>query len=323
MEASFKEKTHNELLSVLPENGCCVAAFLAALTKVSGSIEISKKRMNLSVKVDSYDQGMAVVGMFKLLYPAEFELIAETAKSGVRMGKRLFSVQVPVGFSKQVLEDLGLMRSQDGELAAFENGVPQMLLKKECCKRAYLKGLYLGCGSAYVPSLTADAKKKVGYHFELQFDSEEFADSVVLLLSELNISAKTSERGEHRLVYIKDKDEIMKILSVMELSDCALVMQAIMDERETANSINRSIICETANLDKTFAAASKHLWAIGVLEDSVGLDNLPATLRDTADARLEYQQASMQELADILGVSKSCLNHRLRRLVELATEQSE
>ena len=100
-----------------------------------------------------------------------------------------------------------------------------------------------------------------------------------------------------------------------------LKLKSIIDERETANSINRVTICEAANLDKTYAAASRRLMEIGAIEESVGLESLTPALRDTANARMEYPQASLSELAEILGVSKSCLNHRLRKLAQIAEEK--
>lgn len=176
----------------------------------------------------------------------------------------------------------------------------------------------MGCGSVYVPSTSEQSEKRDGYHFELQLDDDLFADDVMELLSDLRINTRMSERGEHKLVYVKDKDEIVKVLAVLELSDCVLKLQSIIDERETANSLNRVIICETANLDKTFTAASKHLLAIGELKNKDIFDSLPVQLKETANARAEHPEASLNELAEILGVSKSCLNHRLRKIVELA-----
>ena len=114
------------------------------------------------------------------------------------------------------------------------------------------------------------------------------------------------------------EEEIVKLLGVMNLGDSVIALRKIIDERETANALNRAVICETANLDKIYVAASKHLLAIGIIEDSVGLDSLPVALQETARCRMEFQQASYEEMADILGVSKSCLNHRLRKLVEMA-----
>lgn len=108
------------------------------------------------------------------------------------------------------------------------------------------------------------------------------------------------------------------MLALLDLGDSVLRLKSIIDERETANSINRVTICEAANLDKTYAAASKQLMEIGIIEERDGLDSLSPALRETACARMEYQQASMSELAEILGITKSCLNHRLRKISEIA-----
>jgi DNA-binding protein WhiA len=140
------------------------------------------------------------------------------------------------------------------------------------------------------------------------------------LLASLGISAKINERGNVWLVYIKDKEEIVKVLATMGLGDTVMALRKIIDERETANALNRAVICETANLDKTYVAASKHLLAIGIIEESEGLESLPPALQETARIRMEFQQASYEEMAEILGVSKSCLNHRLRKLVEIADQ---
>ena len=167
---------------------------------------------------------------------------------------------------------------------------------------------------------TGDEEKKDGYHFEFRLEDEETALSVNGLLASLGVSAKINERGNMWLVYVKDKEEIVKILSLLGLGECVMALRRIIDERETANALNRAVICETANLDKTYVAASKHLLAIGIIEDSVGLETLPPALQETARTRMEFQQASYEEMAEILGVSKSCLNHRLRKLVEMAEE---
>lgn len=151
-------------------------------------------------------------------------------------------------------------------------------------------------------------------------DGEKFAADVAELLAVFGVHAKISERGALNLVYIKDKEEILSALALLGLAESVLKLKGIIDERETANSINRVTICEAANLDKTYAAASRQLMEIGAIEESVGLESLTPALRDTANARMEYPQASMSELARILGVGKSCLNHRLRKLADIARE---
>lgn len=315
---TFKNSAHNELLGVLPQSREEITAFLSALSKACGSIEIVKKRLNLCLQLDSYEEGIKMVDLFKELYPADFELSFEKAKNGVKQGAQVCVLQVPSGFTKQALQDFELMQINSDEFVNFIEGVPQDLVRTEKCKIAYFKGLFLGCGSVYVPSRANQAEKRDGYHFELQLDDDLFAADVMELLSDLRINTRMSERGEHRLLYVKDKDEIVKILAKLDLVDCVLKLQSIIDERETANSLNRAVICETANLDKTFAAASKHLLAIGELKNRDEFDTLAPTLKETAEARADHPEASLQELADILGVSKSCLNHRLRKIVELS-----
>lgn len=317
MENSFKEKAHNELLSVLPRDNGGICAFLSALAKVSGSVEISRRRVNLFIAVESFAQALAVAGLFKILYPAEFEIEAEHIRTQKKEGVN-YSVMVPVGFTKQALFDLMLMEAENDEYGAFTDGIPQDLVKSNENAVSYLKGLFLGCGGVYVPDTVTDSDKKGGYHFEFALNDENTAADALNLLARFGVAAKQSERGNHFLVYIKDKEIISDMLRLIELNDCVLSLQAIIDERETANSINRATICEAANLDKTYTAASKQLLAIGAIEERDGLDSLAPALREAAQIRLEYQQASLAELADILGVTKNCLNHRFRKIIEIA-----
>lgn len=308
--ASFKENAENELLSVLPSEDRDIRAFLSAAAKQGGYIHISGKRRNLVIGLSSYAECLAVVGLLKRLYPTEFEISAEHVRTGMKKGSTSYAVAVPTGFAGQAVEDFCLAYG----------GIPEFAASVRGAAVSYLKGLFLVCGSVYVPSAEGEEEKREGYHFEFSVDGEEFAEELAALLSRLGVSAKISERGQLYLVYIKDKEEILNMLAVLELSESVLRLKAIIDERETANSINRVTICEAANLDKTYAAASRQLMEIGAIEESVGLDSLTLALRETACARMEYQQASMSELADILGVSKSCLNHRLRKLSEIARE---
>lgn len=317
-EKSFKEQAYDEILTVLPKDRHCIFAFLSAVAKVTGSIQFVKRRMNLCLQLDAYEKATATVSLLKELYPVDFEIIVEHPKSGIRKGGQYFSVLVPSGFSKQVLTDLQLMIANETGFSGFVRGIPEVLLKDSCCKIAFLKGLFIACGSVYVPSLGDTEERKDGYHFEYQLEDEAMSVQVAGLLSQFGISAKLSERGQHYLVYLKDRDEILHTLGLLNLAGSVVKLSAIIDERETANSINRAAICEAANLDKTFVAASRQLLAIGMIEERDGLESLSPSLLDTARARMEYPQASLNELAEILGVTKSCLNHRLRKLTELA-----
>lgn len=314
MGTTFKEDTRRELLSVLPKDECCVKAFLSAVTKVSGTLDGTGRRQVLCVSLDSLDAADKVAELFKSLYPTEFG-VAEHKLKIAGVDRCAYKVIVPHGYAEQALEDFELIRIGDDGLYNFTRGLPERIMRKECCRRAYFKGLYLACGSIYAPD---NAGGRSGYHFELKFADEEFAEAVRELLTDLRINPRMSDRAGSKLLYVKDKDEIVRILCMLELGDSASRMQSIIDERETANLLNRSVICETANMDKTFSAASRQMIAIARLKDRGEYDKLPVALKETADARATYSEASMQELADILGVSKSCLHHRLTKLENLA-----
>lgn len=317
MEMSFKDSARAELLEVLPQKNDEVMSFLSGLARTCGSVEISNRHINLCFWLQSYEEGLRVVDLLKQLYPTNFELSLDKNKQGGEACK----IQVPSGISKQAMSDLGIMSIQADEYDCFVEGIAYELTKSIPCKVAYLKGLFLGSGSIWVPSMTANGTMREGYHFELQLNDELFANDVMELMSDLRINTRMSERGEHKLVYIKDKDEIVKLLATIGLNECTLKLQSIIDERETANSINRSVICETANFDKTLTASAKQLLAIAELKSKDLFDGLSEQLKQTADARAQHSDASLNELAEILGISKSCLNHRLRKLVELAALQ--
>lgn len=319
MAGTLKEDSRRELLSVLPKSECCINAFLSAVSKVAGTLEGIGKRRMLCVSLDTPESAEEVAKLFKTLYPTEF-LVSEHQMKIAGADRRMYKVTVPHGFTTCALEDFELMRTNDEGFMDFVRGTPQQLLRKECCMRAYLKGLYLAGGSVYAPEPSEGKEKKQGYHFELRLSDEEFASSVMELMSDLRINTKMSDRNGVKLLYVKDKDEIVRIICLLELSDCASKMQSIIDERETANLLNRTVICETANMDKTFAASSRLMIAIARLKDHDMYDSLPANLKATADARARYSEASMQELADILNIGKSCLHHRLKKIETLADE---
>ncbi len=309
---SFKDMARREILDVLPQNACCKRAFLSAVARVRGSVDISARRVNLSLWLEDNERAVALAAMFKSLYPADFELIRESKRPGV-------TLRAPSGFSKQILLDFELMTGDEGGYSGFTEGVPQDLLRKECCKLAYFKGLTLACGNFYVPE-----GDRGGYHFELQLPSDDlYADDVMEILSDLRINTKLNERGEQKLLYVKDRDEIMDILVKLGLSNCALTLKGIIDDRETANDFNRAAICETANYDKVVTASARQIVAVAKLKTLGLYDTLSDGIKEVAEARVKYPDASMQELADRLEISKSCLNHRFRKIAELSASYGD
>ena len=319
-KSNFSEKIINEIFSHSFTSQEERFSYLSAIGKVNGAVEYKNNRMNFNIYVPNMATAINVINTLKVDYSTEFELLCPKTKTNKGSGTKDYCVSVPAAITMIVMQDLELLKIKNGTPISFVNTVPEIAIKDQRNATAYLIGLYVACGNCFVPSLETDDIKKDGYHFEYSVSSEDHADSIIQLLSMFGIPAKKSERSQNFLIYLKDKDEILSMLGILGVVECVASLKTIINERLTANIINRNSICEAANLDKTFEAASKHLLAIGIIEETIGLESLSKELYDTAQARITYPRASLSELADILGVSKSCLNHRLRKIVELSEE---
>ena len=180
---------------------------------------------------------------------------------------------------------------------------------------AYIKGAFLGGGSCSLPSGNG-----VGYHLEIIFTDKKTAWDFCAVLAELEVIAKLAVRKETFVVYLKSKELISDFLSVVGAENGLKKFNAFMKKRDEANNDNRAKNCMSGNADKSAIAAVKQVVAIQKLKDKTQFEDLSEDLRALAKARLDNPTLSLRELAERLDASKSCLNHRMRRLMELAEE---
>ena len=187
-----------------------------------------------------------------------------------------------------------------------------LLIQKTCCRRAFIRGAFLSAGSMSDPNKA--------YHFEIVCKTREQADQLKELMTAFETDAKIVERKGHHVVYLKEGAQIVDMLNVMEAYVSLMNLENVRILKEMRNSVNRQVNCETANINKTVSAAVRQLEDINILQQAVGLDNLPDNLREIAYLRLEYQDAPLKDLGQYLDppVGKSGVNHRLRKLSELA-----
>lgn len=186
---------------------------------------------------------------------------------------------------------------------------------KACDRRSFLRGVMLGAGSL---SFTAS-----GPHVEIVLSAPDDARAILDGLSELDIRALSTERRARQLVYLKGHEEIAALFRLVGANRGLLELETHRVGREVQSRLNRLINAEGANLARTVAAADRQLAAIGRLEASGRLPGLRAPLREAAAMRRRMPDADLDTLAVALGVSRSAVNHRLRRLVELATDEEE
>ena len=178
--------------------------------------------------------------------------------------------------------------------------------------RKFLREAFLEAGSMSNP--------EKGYHLEFVCENEEFAKKLTETMKAFDISAKTAQRKRYTIVYIKESEDIVNLLNVIGAHNCLMSLENLRILKDVRNSVNRRVNCEAANISKTVSAASKQIEDIEYIREHYGFDNLSDNLREVAKARLEYPDATLKELGNYLVpcVGKSGVNHRLRKLGELA-----
>ena len=201
------------------------------------------------------------------------------------------------------------IRIFDGTLLAAEP-----LVSRLCCKRAFLRGLFLSCGSITDP--------RSGYHLELAAGSRDRAIRMQEIIGVFELEAKTIERKSGYVVYIKEGAAIADFLNVIGAHVALMEFENVRILKEMRNSINRQVNCETANIRKTVSAASRQTEDIRFIHDTIGFGNLSENLSQIARLRLENPEVTLKELGEMLEppIGKSGVNHRLRKLSEIAEE---
>jgi conserved hypothetical protein len=201
---------------------------------------------------------------------------------------------------------------------SVELGIPDSVITQNaCCKRAYIRGAFLASGSMSNP--------KKSYHLEIVVSDDEKAEQIRSIIQTFDIDAKKILRKKYYVVYIKEGSQIVDLLNVMEAHRALMDLENVRILKEMRNSINRQVNCEAANINKTVNAAAKQIEDIIYIQEHVGLGDLADGLEDIARVRIEYPEASLKELGEMLvpPIGKSGVNHRLRKLSLIADQLRE
>jgi len=195
----------------------------------------------------------------------------------------------------------------------FTSDIDKDIIKKNCCKRSYLRGAFLAGGSVNNPEGSS-------YHLEISSMYEEHCKSLVDLANKFNLNARCIERKKGFIFYIKEGEKIIELLNIIGAHQALFKFEDVRIMRDMRNSVNRIVNCETANLNKTIGAAVRQIDNIKLLQREFGLDNLPDKIREVAEVRLQHPDLNLTEVGEMLKVkvSKSGVNHRLRKIDELA-----
>ena len=310
---SFSGNVKDELAGHLNMARHCQIAELAAIFQFCAKIEQGDNRE--SALVINVENEIIIKKCFTLLRKT-FNIETSAYKNDEKIG--IMSEQTGIRITDSelvwnIFRTLKLVGDND-VFYGFGEPVNPILIKNSCCRRAYLRGVFLCIGSM------SDPVK--GYHLELVTDNERKAFQIQQIIREFELDAKIIRRKKYFVVYLKEGSNIVDFLNICEAHVSLMQFENERIVKEMRNSINRRVNCETANISKTVNAAAKQISDIGKIRDTIGFSNLPQNLREMALVRLEYPDASLKELGEYLvpPVGKSGVNHRLRKLSEIADE---
>ena len=291
---SFSSDAKMELCQGKGLASCCKLAELAAFIHGVGTLRIGRG-------------GQSVVMTTEVPRAASASAMGGTSSSTRRNGP---------DSAQKILEATGLMREIEEGLR-FSRAVPMSLLRKTCCRHAYLRGAFLATGTLSDPGKA--------YHLEIISSSEDYAKSLVNFFGRLELPAKMVLRKESHVVYIKESEAIVELLGRMGAHKALLAFENVRITKNMRNNVNRQANCDNANVEKTMDAAQRQIDAIEYIEAHGGFSRLTAPLRLMAETRLEHPDTPLKELGEAMTppLSKSAVNHRLRKLVEIAKQMQD
>lgn len=307
---SFSGKVKEELSRQWSSARHCQIAELAAMLSVCGSIVIdSRNRYGIKIHTENIAVARKVFTLIKKTFNIESDI---SVRRNILRQSVSYSIIV-----KQHQDALRILQATK-LTEEYQNGfeeihiVNPIVVQQPCCRRAFIRGAFLAAGSM------SDPEKS--YHFEIVCAAEAMAEQVKELLCSFETDAKIVRRKKVYVVYVKEGSQIVDILNIMEAHVSLMELENVRILKEMRNTVNRKVNCETANINKTVSAAVKQVEDITYLRDTIGFEKLSEGLEEIALARLSHPEASLKELGELLSppVGKSGVNHRLRKLSELA-----
>ncbi|RUL47412.1 MULTISPECIES: DNA-binding protein WhiA [Lysinibacillus] len=303
---SFASETKKELTQIEADDSC-LKAEVSALIRMNGALSFTNRQLSLDVQTENAAIARRLYTIIKKLYPYNVELLV---RKKMRLKKNnVYICRIRDG-ARELLTDLDIL-SADFQL---NHSLSKSLKGNKNKKRAYLRGAFLAGGSVNNPETSA-------YHLEIYTLYKEHGEALAELMNVFNLNAKTIERKKGFVTYLKEAEKISDFLGIVGATTAMLKFEDVRIVRDMRNSVNRIVNCETANLNKTIGAAIRQVENIRFIENTIGLDQLPEKLKEIARLRVEYQDVTLKELGEMVStgaVSKSGVNHRLRKIDEIA-----
>lgn len=308
---SFSSDVKDELSKQISSARHCQIAEITAIISLCGRVLISSED-KICVKI--HTENVAVARKYFTLVKKTFNIDTDISiRRNIYLKKsRIYTITVKKHEDSLKILHASKLLNEHNEIQENMSLVSNRVIQNACCKRSFIRGAFLAAGSI------SDPEKF--YHFEIVCAAMEKAEQLQGIINSFEMDAKVIARKKNWIVYIKEGAQIVDILNIMEAHVALMNLENVRILKEMRNSVNRQVNCETANINKTVSAAVKQIEDIKFIEDMIGLDGLSDGLEEIARLRLENPEATLKELGLLLTpqVGKSGVNHRLRKLSDLA-----
>lgn len=310
---SFASNVRAEIARELCRQECCARAELAAALLSPGAISYRFGKANPYALSITSAEAASVRHYFQLL-KRQFGVTAQirTLQSSTLGGLTRYQLMIPEEDSLMLLRRVGIY---DENEPFGKRSVPEPeILKFDCCRKSFVKSAFMLCG--------AMANPEIEYHIEINTEDEELADCIADCVRHFEIPARKTRRNSKFVVYLKKSDDAADLLTLMGASQAALDIYNVRIKKGVSNRVNRQMNCDSSNINRATETAIRQIEDIRFIDAQIGLEKLPAQLREIADARLQNESAPLAALGELLDkpIGKSGVNARLRKITEIANK---
>ena len=307
---SFSAKVKAELIRLPLGKACCMLSEISALTMTSGHLAFRGGGwISISYRLDDAGTARRLLMLLKKRLNVNPTLhFTQTARMG---GRKTCVLSLTGGDANTLLNALHMAETDEDGQMHLKRMAPRHPMTRQCCRRAFLRGAYLGAGTMTNP--------EKGYHFEWKAEDEQLPRTLEKLLEKCGLPYRDYERKGTRVIYLKGAQHIADMLALMGAGQSVLDMETIRVGKQVKAAATRAANCDEHNGDKMMEAAQRQADAIRRISLKQGLFTLPPGLQEIARLRLENPEMSLKELGELMDppVGKSGVNHRMRRLMEI------
>ncbi|EGD49714.1 protein of unknown function DUF199 [Ruminiclostridium papyrosolvens DSM 2782] len=305
---SFSTVVKDELCRIELHEECCMKSEILGVILTGNLFSHEKVLRNTKVVTENAAFARRIYSIFRRIYGICPE-VAIRRSSKLKKHISYSLTLVPNQMINRILYDFGISAFSGEEYIPTAS-----TLEKVCCRKSFLRAAFLSGGSISDPEKT--------YHLEIATHNNMSAEIIKDLLNDYDINTKIIKRKGSFVAYIKEGEQIVDFLNIIGAHTALMELENVRILKDMRNSVNRIVNCETANLEKTVNASIRQIENIKYIQSTIGIDKLPENLAEIAEARLEFSDASLKELGEMLHpkLGKSGVNHRLRKLDEIADE---